>query len=411
MTRRKTKTRATTHPSECEDENCCPSPNMRITDNQTIDKLESYLEDPTLLIGLTIEEYLELNDILFDLDDEPRKKFKVLFKYVSKYLKTEVKTLKTNNKLDKISEAITVVKDNMNSMSSEINKISQQVDSSRPPQTIPQLSYSQALASRPIASPSSDQLKTIIIKSSNPDSVPPKVVESKVKSIINESNIKAKIVRISTNKSSVVIKSAEQKSENLSLLVQKINQHSSNRNSFKAFIPNKMDPTIIMKGVSIDNNLTTIINQITENNPLLENINNEIKFLFRIKTRNPNQMDIVFRVSPRVFDIISKKMNNNVYIDFQCCKTEHQTFVRQCQKCFQFNHKANECRNHMICKNCGQTKNSSHHCHPEHQTCVNCKNSNIFKNDVNHLPNSQQCPIYKSRMKQIIEQTQFHPTE
>ncbi|UXI15789.1 hypothetical protein NH340_JMT01732 [Sarcoptes scabiei] len=126
MTRRKTKTRATTHPSECEDENCCPSPNMRITDNQTIDKLESYLEDPTLLIGLTIEEYLELNDILFDLDDEPRKKFKVLFKYVSKYLKTEVKTLKTNNKLDKISEAITVVKDNMNSMSSEINKISQQ---------------------------------------------------------------------------------------------------------------------------------------------------------------------------------------------------------------------------------------------------------------------------------------------
>ncbi|KAF7496705.1 hypothetical protein SSS_04489 [Sarcoptes scabiei] len=374
MTRTKNK-RSASLPSDSDNE--FPKSKSKKTESCAEELLEPYLDDPEdSLSGLSLNEYLDINDLLFRFKDK---------KLIPRYLPVFEFASKQSKLL--------------------INKIHH-------PAT-----YAQAASLAPTAKNEAklpSQTKTIVIRStSDANPVNPTIMDNKVKKIISDSKIKAKIVNIKTTKSSVIINSADENNENIENLIKSINNHSMNNNSFKAYTPRKLDPTIVIKGVSIDNNVTTIISQMIENNPQLaniENATNEIKFLFKRKNRNPRLMDLILRVSPRIFQTINQQLRNNIYIDFQYCRIEHQVLVKQCQNCYQYGHKKGDCKNTAICRNCGGSWNKNHQCeNPNLKCCINCKNHIHHQNETNHSSNSELCPIYTSQMKRVLERTQFHP--
>ncbi|KPM10759.1 hypothetical protein QR98_0093210 [Sarcoptes scabiei] len=193
-------------------------------------------------------------------------------------------------------------------------------------------------------------------------------------------------------------------------LIDIINKNPNFQNKFKAYTPKKTDPTIVLKGVSLDNDITTIVKQITSKNIELTGLDSDIKFLFKTKKAQAQQsMDLVFRVSPKVFQIIHGQLHNHLYIDFQRCTTKIETFVKQCQNCFKFNHKTGECKNPRICRQCGEAKLPNHTCSSEHKCCVNCKNSPNHDHGTDHMPNTDKCPMYLAQKTRLRNNTQYHP--
>lgn len=59
--------------------------------------------------------------------------------------------------------------------------------------------------------------------------------------------------------------------------------------------------------------------------------------------------------------------------------------VMQCQKCWQFNHKANECRKKAKCKSC-RGSHTQVTCWSKTLKCANCSQ--------NHMANDRKCPKY-----------------
>ncbi|KAF7496250.1 hypothetical protein SSS_02404 [Sarcoptes scabiei] len=378
MTKRKNQKQIVETPSDSEGET--PSTKTKKTEMTAEEILEPHLQNPSAtLAGKSLEEYVKYNGLLHRFNDKRIG--------IEEIVNDDDNMAENNTELSDLKEDVKSMNKGLSSVQNELSKISKILT----PKVSTQLpikpnSYAQAVTSTPIPKENfnqNNQLKTIIIKAtSNPDIITPTIIDVKVKKIINESKTAAKIVNMKTTKAS-------------------------------AYTPKKKDPTIVIKGVYMDNNITNIISQIQNNNSELENITdleNKIKFLFQMKKRNPKFMDLVFRVSPEIFQIINQKMFNNIYIDFQYCKVEHKVLVNQCYKCYEFGHKKSECKKSPICRNCSEPWNANHQCKDINQKCCNnCKNHNLYKNDSNHCSNWENCPLYIAQMKRVIEQTQFYP--
>lgn len=377
------------------------------------DMLQQYHSNPGDLANLTVGQCIDL--LVFASKIEDRKltqKYSSLLESISANLRKMTEPIQNQNaqNLGKIFSELTNINNNIVNLKQEVEKINSRINTTTITQTATSnKTYAQIIQTQAPRQKTQDY-KTIIIKSTIPNQVQPKIIESKIKKIISDTKSNAKITKITTNKSAVVIHSVENNQENFDKLIKNLNEHSSNGNQFKAFTPKKLDPTIVIKNVSIDNNITTIIPQLINNNPQLQNQDKNIKFLFKMKSFNPKNMNLVFRVSPETFRIINDQMNNFVFIDFQRCQVEHKVLVRQCQKCFLFNHKTADCKNSPVCKHCSSPKDTNHKCANEQQKCCsNCKNSKLHKNDTNHHPNSDQCPIYRTQITRLIERTQYFP--
>lgn len=272
------------------------------------------------------------------------------------------------------------------------------------------LRFAQIVKREPFPSPqpiSRQEEKTIIIKPSN--EAPPQIVENKIKNILKQAQNKIKINKIFSNQKCVIIKTPndEQISESL---INQINSHETTKDECNAYAPKMRDPTILVKNVSCETDLDNLPKEIVECNEELADSIKEIDFCFEMKhgDRTAKHMNVVLRVSPRVYHIITSKLNNRIYLNYQCCQIQTKLFVRQCQKCFQFNHKSNDCKNQIKCKSCGEDKNNNHSCQGN-ITCINCKNSVKHKNNTDHLPNTVQCPLYKLQLDRLYEQTKFLP--
>ncbi|KAF7488034.1 hypothetical protein SSS_01123 [Sarcoptes scabiei] len=323
MTKRKNQKQIVETPSDSEGET--PSTKTKKTEMTAEEILEPHLQNPSAtLAGKSLEEYVKYNGLLHRFNDKRSiPKYLPIFKFIQSQLEIGIEEIvndddnmaENNTELSDLKEDVKSMNKGLSSVQNELSKISKILT----PKVSTQLpikpnSYAQAVTSTPIPKENfnqNNQLKTIIIKAtSNPDIVTPTIIDVKVKKIINESKTAAKIVNMKTTKASVIINSAENDNEKIETLIKKINEHSINNNSFKAYTPKKKDPTIVIKGVYMDNNITNIISQIQNNNSELENITdleNKIKFLFQMKKRNPKFMDLVFRVSPEIFQIINQK--------------------------------------------------------------------------------------------------------
>ncbi|OTF75526.1 hypothetical protein BLA29_002801 [Euroglyphus maynei] len=234
------------------------------------------------------------------------------------------------------------------------------------------------------------------------------VINSNVNQIINDSrktNPCLKINKVIRNNKGNIIKVPN--NDDLATLLNHFQNRDDIRQIADVYIPKPRDPTIVLKKVNKftdSKDLPSILSRVNEH---LSGRESEIKVLFEFRS-NLYFRDVVLRVSPKVYELISK--NDILYTDFEAIKFQHRVFVKQCKFCFQFNsHKSNECprKNKPICADCGEE--GIHHCSKINK-CSNC--SSYFKNNAQpdllcHRPNHEDCPLYKRKIERIIQQTAF----
>ncbi|XP_027195032.2 uncharacterized protein LOC113789658 [Dermatophagoides pteronyssinus] len=390
MARRKSNAYQRTVPSDSDAESSSmPNKSSKMNpENEAHAKLENLCIDPSPIATFDIDKCCDILD-LFNIGDK-----RSTSRYISilPILSTTIRALaftseqKTFNLLEEIKQNI---KDN--------NK----------QQPIP-ISYAQMVRKEPQqVQMIPKQEKTIIIKPNN--NIPPPTIEYKIRDVIKQSDQKVKINKMFSKKNCVIIKVPNIEQDPQSI-IDKINNHEITKDNCKAYAAKMRDPTILVKNVPSDTDLDHITEEITDCNQELNGLKDEINYLFKLKygDNTAKNMNVVLRVSPKVYNIITNQMQNKIYLNFQGCYVQTKIFVRQCQKCFEFNHKTTDCKNTVICKNCGQQKSNDHTC-SEIKCCINCKNSIKHKDNTTHCPNTESCPIYKLQKDILNEQTQYSP--
>lgn len=252
---------------------------------------------------------------------------------------------------------------------------------------------------------------TIIIKPTNNNSLTD--IENKVKAIVRASGPKCKINAIINNRKVIVVK--KPKDSTTASLLDEINNDISTSDLCSAYTPTLKDPTIIIKHISSGTDLNGIVNEMMNMNDELKDQSEGIRFLFPLKNNNnslgeshrPGTIDAAFRVSPAAYEIIKTKLHMRIYLVGQCCTVRDKVFVRQCQNCFKFDHKTNDCRLAKTCRICGETKTLDHSCCNK-KNCSNCSKSPQHKASTDHFPNTESCPIYKLQITRVQERTQYN---
>ncbi len=242
-------------------------------------------------------------------------------------------------------------------------------------------------------------------------------MEIKTKEVIRSSNTNFKINKIINNGNVLIIK--KQKSPNTSELVSLINSNTDTSTLGSAYTPKLREPTLVFSGIPIDTDLQNLVSTVTRKNEALKGLDKEFTFLFTIKKGNhnnnntqpqgsqrPASSDLVFRVSPKVYQIIKDQLNFRIYLDTEGFNVQDRVFVKQCQNCYKYGHKTVECRNVQICRSCGKEKKEGHACEG-HRCCTNCGKSERYKLDADHFPNTIHCPFYQSQMQRLRDQTQY----
>ncbi|UYV67771.1 hypothetical protein LAZ67_5001937 [Cordylochernes scorpioides] len=226
-------------------------------------------------------------------------------------------------------------------------------------------------------------------------------VNDSIKLLRQEGN-KIRINKVFNTRKGTVIKLP--KDQDIDRMIESSTKQDDLNQCSKIYKPKLRDPNIVIKSVNKMANLANLSTTLCEMNPELSQLSEEIKVLFPMKTNRPEQ-DVVLRVSPRVYQIMKRK--GKIYTDIQRCDIKDKILVNQCQNCFLFNpnHKRNNCPNPKKCIKC--EKEGEHEC-PTTVKCCNCVKHPHFRNrDLEHKPNSQDCPIYKKEMQIIIQRTDY----
>ncbi|KAI2800448.1 hypothetical protein BLOT_012954 [Blomia tropicalis] len=147
------------------------------------------------------------------------------------------------------------------------------------------------------------------------------------------------------------------------------------------YVPKPRDPTILLKSVSKLTSLNELSAIICKMNPELSGYENKLKVLFALKS-NSEVHDVVLRVSPVAYEQL--KNLGRVYTDTQVVLVRDKILVKQCQNCYLYDHNTIYCRNEKI--NCKDSDGNP--------SCINCSKHAKYKNNSNHLPNKNECPIY-----------------
>ncbi|OTF82178.1 hypothetical protein BLA29_006114 [Euroglyphus maynei] len=219
------------------------------------------------------------------------------------------------------------------------------------------------------------------------DGIASNEINSKVNQVIIETRkIKPnlKINKVIRNSKGNIIKIPN--SKDLDILLEQFRNNNQFDNIANVFIPKPRDPTIVLKKVNKFTESKDIPNILSRVNEQLAGLESDIKVLFDFRS-NLYHRDVVLRVSPKVFEIISK--NDILFTDLEAVKFHHRVFVRQCKYCFQFSHRSIDCpkKNNPTCADCGI--DGTHQC-TKINKCYNC--INYFKNNAKpellcHRPN------------------------
>ena len=223
---------------------------------------------------------------------------------------------------------------------------------------------------------------------------------------LNMSKQEYKINKIIKSKTGIIIKRSHNTNTNEMIgSLMKIDKLKENAKIYK---PTKLDPTIVFKNVSKYTIPTELHNIICKKNAELANQSNNFKFLFTIKS-NTDVQDVVYRVAPSSYQALMKMQR--VYTDVQSVNFKDRVFIRQCQRCYQFNpdHKLNECKENK-CNSCDQS--GTHTCTFDLK-CHNCAKhpSQELNEKCKHKPNSTDCPLYRNQVERIKSKTAYFPEE
>lgn len=254
--------------------------------------------------------------------------------------------------------------------------------------------------------------ETVIVKPAEGKSI--KEVEKQVRDTINKSGSNYKINFMKNTSRVLVIKTPKGKTD-VNKLISELNNNNNISSQAKAYKPTARDPTILIKNLPADTDITTLAKTIATKNEELAGCEEEIKALFKVRSRykyGAGFVNIAARVSPKVHRILVHEMNNCIYIDNQACYIENRIFIRQCQTCFSFGHRTTDCKETPICKACGKEKAPDHQC-TGIRCCHNCRTSSTSQQgrsnrvSLDHFPNTMSCPIYAGHVSREYEQTAF----
>ncbi|KAF7496044.1 hypothetical protein SSS_00312 [Sarcoptes scabiei] len=120
-----------------------------------------------------------------------------------------------------------------------------------------------------------------------------------------------------------------------------------------------------------------------------------------MKNRNPRLMDVVLRVAPEVFQIISQQLKNNIYIDFQSCRVEYKSSSNNVNDAINITIELSNVRIHRSAKAAATKKVQIITVKAIISGLHKLQNHNVYKNDTNHAPNTEHCPIYLSHIKRL----------
>lgn len=123
---------------------------------------------------------------------------------------------------------------------------------------------------------------------------------------------------------------------------------------------------------------------------------------------------IVCRVSPGLRTFILER-DGSLRLQNRSCQVKDRLHVLQCGKCLRFGHKTRNCsQNTVSCNHCGEghffndcpsKDDASKRC------CTNCKEMNTdnskYAESACHNARSHSCPIYKFRLKNTIQMTNW----
>lgn len=246
-----------------------------------------------------------------------------------------------------------------------------------------------------------DTIMITAINNTNPNLISIKTHEAIDK--IRITNKKLKINKIIKTSKGAIIKVPT--SENTDQIISNLNE-SDIKNIAKIQKSKKLDPIIVLKSISKSIDLQHLPSIICnpELNPSLENCENKMLILFAIKS-NRDTHDVVARVNPHIYDTIMK--NGYLYTNYEKILIKNKILIRQCQRCFKYDHHTKHCKNDKICKCCGTTQETNHECTTT-QKCINCLQDPKHKNsNLCHVPNNNSCPIYHEHTNKIINNTSY----
>lgn len=262
-----------------------------------------------------------------------------------------------------------------------------------------------------------DPEDVIVIKPNKTDEI--HGIESKLKTMIRTPNPNGShnIYSMRNTKNVILIK--KPKSDiSTRALIGEINSNTDINTRCNAYSPRPLQPTIVIKGIKKDNDLSKLTQLITSKNDHLKDHEKDIFPLFKMENpRYPDTVDYAVQVSTGAYEEMkriaaqegpkTRTYDGNddegirIFIGTQCCSAQTRVFVKQCQKCLSFKHTSRDCQGEPICKSCGKERNEGHTCNKESKCCVNCSRSEKYKTNTNHSPNTNKCPIYYAQEKRL----------
>ena len=77
----------------------------------------------------------------------------------------------------------------------------------------------------------------------------------------------------------------------------------------------------MIKDIDVDEDLTTIAEQICDKNDKLNDLDGEFEFMFQLKGRfsRPGTISLALRVKPNVFNLIFPNLNGLIRLDTKLC--------------------------------------------------------------------------------------------
>ncbi|XP_027200250.2 uncharacterized protein LOC113794333 [Dermatophagoides pteronyssinus] len=267
--------------------------------------------------------------------------------------------------------------------------------------TIPQYNTIAQIPPRPIN-------KTVLVKPKNNLLTPPQAKDA-ICNAIPTGDIKCN--QISINKSNVAYKFSCENSKNK--FINLIKSNESLNLSLEAYEPTPKCPTIILKNLDYSTNESDIINNLVIQNDL-QDFDHHMKLLFTIKKRF--YYDAVLCVSPHIYDSLTQR---TLFIGWTAVNAQNMFLLGHCSKCLSFQHRTNDCSNHLKkCKNCSlsfsnarvNNKHSEFSLHIRNCStlkCCHCQDKNMISD---HAALSENCPFYRQKIQFVWEKTCYDPT-
>lgn len=171
-----------------------------------------------------------------------------------------------------------------------------------------------------------------------------------------------------------------------------------------AELPNKIWPRVSISNVPKDFTEVEICDAVISQTQSPPEFKECIKKAFKIGNPKSPTTTWVIELEPKLKNALMAK--ERLYINWNSCKVYNYVRLTRCYNCQRYGHTAKHCRSPKQCGFCASTDHESNACQskqtPDRFNCANCLRSENHKKSATHNAADNNCPIYKSRLKDYL---------